>query len=606
MQSIYQLIKTHAARTPDAVAIAAPGRAPLTYSGLSQQVETTLSALNSMGVGQNQPVALVLPNGPEMAVAFLSVASGATSAPLNPAYGLNEFDFYLSDLNAGALIIQAGMDSPAREVAQARHIPIIELQPNLNAGAGTFTLAGASQTAPAKQGNPARPGDVALILHTSGTTSKPKMVPLTHANLCTSAGNIKTALALVPQDRCLNVMPLFHIHGLIGALLSSMAAGAGVACSPGFEAAKFFEWVDACAPTWYSAVPTIHQAVLEQSEFNAEIIQRRPLRLIRSSSAALPPRVMARLESTFNCPVIESYGMTEASHQMASNPLPPRPRKPGSVGVAAGPDIAIMDETGTLLPAGQTGEIVIRGANVTRGYRNNPLANRSAFTSGWFRTGDEGYLDADGYLFITGRIKEMINRGGEKITPRQIDEVLMEHPSVKQAVAFAVPHQTLGEDVAAAVVLRPGAPATEKELREFAFARLADFKVPSQILIVDTIPKGATGKLQRIGLSQKLGNRLRPQFAAPTNAVEETLAGLWGQVLRREQVGIYDNFFGLGGDSLQAARLVARIRAALQVELPLKSIFRGPTIAEQAVIVEELLLQEIEDLSDEEARQLIE
>jgi acyl-CoA synthetase (AMP-forming)/AMP-acid ligase II len=258
-------------------------------------------------------------------------------------------------------------------------------------------------------------------------------------------------------------------------------------------------------PTWYTAVPTMHQTILARAARHAQVIRDNPLRFIRSSSSALPPQVIAELETTFNAPVVESYGMTEAAHQMASNPLPPAVRKRGSVGIAAGPEVAIMDPEGRLLQAGENGEIVIRGANVTAGYQNNPKANAEAFTNGWFRTGDQGTMDPEGYVSITGRLKEIINRGGEKISPREVDEVLMDHPAVRQVVTFAVPHDKLGEDVAAAVVLREGAAATEKELREFLGSRLAAFKVPRTILFLDEIPKGATGKLQRIGLAQKLG-----------------------------------------------------------------------------------------------------
>jgi acyl-CoA synthetase (AMP-forming)/AMP-acid ligase II len=300
-------------------------------------------------------------------------------------------------------------------------------------------------------------------------------------------------------------MPLFHIHGLIGAVLSTIAAGGSVFCTPGFNALKFFGWLEESQPTWYSAVPTMHQAILARAERNQEILERRKLRFIRSSSASLPAPVMKELESVFGCPVIESYGMTEASHQMTSNPLPPAARKPGSVGRAAGPEVAILSEDGKKLPPGETGEVVIKGPNVTSGYVANDSANAAAFTDGWFRTGDQGVFDTEGYLTITGRLKELINRGGEKVSPLEVDAVLLGHPAVAQAVTFALPHDKLGEEVGAAIVLREGAALTERELRDFAAERLADFKVPRRVLFLEEIPKGATGKLQRIGLAAKLG-----------------------------------------------------------------------------------------------------
>jgi len=332
------------------------------------------------------------------------------------------------------------------------------------------------------------------------------MVPLSQGNVCASARHIGASLALSADDRCLNIMPLFHIHGLIAAVLSSLAAGAGVYCSPGFNALRFFQWMDEVEPTWYTAVPTMHQAILSRAPRNADSLARSQLRLIRSSSSSLPPQVMSALEETFACPVIEAYGMTEAAHQMASNPLPPAERRPGCVGLAAGPEVGIMAEDGSeLLPTGAIGEIVIRGPNVTDGYIENPTANATAFTDGWFRTGDQGTLDDKGYLTLTGRLKEIINRGGEKISPREVDEVLLDHPAVGQVVTFAVPHDRLGEDVGAAVVLTEGETVSEAELRAFVAQRLADFKVPRKLLFLDEIPKGATGKLQRIGLAEKLG-----------------------------------------------------------------------------------------------------
>ncbi|MDQ7247595.1 acyl--CoA ligase [Dongia sedimenti] len=487
---------------PNADAIGAPERRTMTRGELVTLVDQVGGALRAIGIGPQDAVAIVMPNGPEMASAFLAVASSATAAPLNAAYREDEFDFYLDDLQAKALIILGGAESPARAVAARRGIRLIELTPDLNGPAGAFTLSVPFADAGPMQPNP---DDVALVLHTSGTTSRPKIVPLRQRNLAASARHIAQTLALTPADRSLVIMPLFHIHGLIGALLSSMYAGASVHCPPGFNALKFFGWLDEAKATWYSAVPTMHQTILARAERNAEILARRKLRFIRSSSASLPPPVMKALEQTFGCPVIESYGMTEATHQMASNPLPPAPRKPGTVGIAAGPEVAIMDNDGTLLPRGQTGEIVIRGPNVTAGYANNPKANAEAFTHGWFRTGDQGVMDADGYLSLTGRLKEIINRGGEKIAPREVDDVIMEHPAVAQVVTFGMPHEKLGEEVAAAVVLKEGQSVGEKELRDFVAGKLADFKVPKKILFLPEIPKGATGKLQRIGLAAKLG-----------------------------------------------------------------------------------------------------
>jgi oxalate---CoA ligase len=487
----------------DAPAIAAREAPPLTYAGLRALVERTTATLNDLGIGLGDRVAIVLPNGPEMATAFLSVASAATSAPLNPAYKQDEFEFYLEDIKAKALIVEAGSDSPAIRAAEKLGVALLTLIPEPQVAAGAFELSGSPLGAAIRPG-PAKPDDVALILHTSGTTSRPKIVPLHHANIWTSARNIAASLELSENDRALNVMPLFHIHGLIAGLCAPLSRGGSVFCTPGFNALRFFAEVEEARPTWYTAVPTMHQTILTRAGRHKDIITHRPLRFVRSSSSSLPPTVIGELEAAFKCPVIEAYGMTEATHQMASNPLNGI-RKPGSVGVPAGPEIAIMDEAGRLMGPGETGEVVIRGENVTAAYENNPKANGEAFVDGWFRTGDQGVIDADGYLTLTGRLKEIINRGGEKISPREVDEALMDHPAVLQAVAFAVPHPMLGEDVGAAVVLREGLSATEQELGAFLSERLAAFKTPRKILFLAEIPKGATGKLQRIGLAQKLG-----------------------------------------------------------------------------------------------------
>jgi acyl-CoA synthetase (AMP-forming)/AMP-acid ligase II len=492
----------------DSIAISGIDRPHLSYAALRDVVADTEKTLNSLGIGRNDRVAIVLPNGPEMATSFVAIAACATTAPLNPAYTQEEYDFYLSDLDAKALLVEKGSSSPAIEAARAHDVQVLELNTELTLPAGAFTIepAGNEEHGPCISPGPAEPDDVALVLHTSGTTSRPKIVPLSHKNVCASAGNIQNTLQLEQDDVCLNIMPLFHIHGLMAAILATLGKGASVCCAPGFDALRFYSWLEQSNPTWYTAVPTMHQAILARAKRNEEIVKNARLRFIRSSSSSLPQQVLHELEQTFDVPVVEAYAMTEASHQMTCNQLPPGVRKPGTVGCAAGPEVAIMHESKPdLLSQGKTGEIVIRGENVTLGYENNPTANAENFVAGWFRTGDQGVMDKDGYVTITGRLKEIINRGGEKISPREVDDILMDHPAVQQVVTFAMPHKSLGEEVAAAVVLREGETADEASIRSFASEHLASFKVPRKVLILDEIPKGATGKLQRIGLAEKLG-----------------------------------------------------------------------------------------------------
>ena len=495
------LIAPHA---DNALAFGSPTAEWMTYSGLRSLTTEVRDALHGFGVGRGDRVAIVLPNGPEMAAAFVTIAQVAVTAPLNPAYREDEYAFYMDDLKAKALVVMDGDDGPAVAAAMKTGIAIIRLSVPEDAPAGYFRLS-SDATGSADTAAP-QADDVALILHTSGTTSRPKIVPLLQSNVAASAEHIRASLQLTPDDRCMNVMPLFHIHGLIAAVSASLAAGASIWCAPGFDALKFFGWMRDARPTWYTAVPTMHQAILTRAGRNADTIKEVPLRFLRSSSASLPAQVMNALAETFGAPVIEGYGMTEAAHQMASNPLPPRAQKPGAVGVEAGPKVRIAHETEDRLVEG-TGEVVISGPNVTPGYEGNPEANAKSFFEAegarWFRTGDQGAFDEDGYLHLTGRLKEIINRGGEKISPLEVDGVLLDHPAIAQVVTFALPHPKLGEEVAAAVVLK--GEATEREIRDFAASRMADFKVPRKIIILDEIPKGATGKMQRIGMAEKLG-----------------------------------------------------------------------------------------------------
>jgi thioesterase domain-containing protein len=421
------------------------------------------------------------------------------------------------------------------------------------------------------------------------------MVPLTQRNLCSSALNIAQSLALSPGDQCLSVMPLFHIHGLIGAGLSTIASGGSLACPGIFRAPAFSGWLKKYQPTWYTAAPSMHSAVLARADQLSGISSSHQLRFIRSCSAPLPQRVISGLEDFFGVPVVEAYGMTEAAHQMACNPLPPGRRKPGSVGIPTGTSIAIMNGTDTLLPPGTEGEIVVRGANVMGGYVANPEANAEAFADGWFRTGDQGELDADGYLFITGRIKEIINRGGEKISPREVDEVLLAHPAVADAVAFALPDAHLGEDVGAAIVLKPGPEALDaRSLLNFAQTRLAPFKLPRQVLFVTEIPKGPTGKPQRVGLAKRLGleeesgpTSASAPTAAPRSPTELALLRLCREAFQIDTFDIDDDFFESGGDSLSALGLLLEIERHWNVTVTIADMLAAPTVAKFAKIIDQ-------------------
>ncbi|GMQ80811.1 MAG: acyl--CoA ligase [Rhodothermia bacterium] len=596
--TISGIVASNAETRPNGNAVLSLKSHALTYEALFEHISDTVSALNAIGLTRNDRLAVVLPNGPEMATAFCAISSGFSCAPLNPSFQATEFDFYLSDLKAKAVIVQAGFDSPVRDVATRLGVSVLELHPE-SSRSGLFSLSHEIETL--KKRDPpdfAGPLDEALVLHTSGTTSRPKLVPLSHGNLVASAVNISESLALSDRDICMNVMPLFHIHGLMACVLASFQSGASVVCTPGFSAPSFLEQLSRTGATWYSAVPTMHQAIVGRVQANPSSTNAINLRFIRSSSASLPPTVMSDLEQAFGVPVIESYGMTEASHQMASNPLPPLQRKPGTVGLAAGPEVSVMDEDGVIVGADQVGEIVIRGNNVTVGYAGNPQANAAAFTNGWFRTGDQGYLDEDGYLTITGRLKEIINRGGEKISPREIDEVLLAHPSVRQAVTFALPDQNTGEEVAAAVVLEAGNKVGERELQDFVAERLVDFKIPRRVVFLDEIPKGPTGKLRRIGLSDQLdirGELPRESLNVrvgdtgdPDTDTEKAMIAIWKNVLKLEQIGLDDSYLSLGGDSILVAQILNRVESVLGVRLSIIDFFGLATVRRLSKRVDEI------------------
>lgn len=473
------------------VAIAAQSGLTLTYRQLRDEVMRAAEHLSSCGVRPGERVAMVYPNSAEAIVLFLAAAVAGTAAPLNPSYKREEFAFYLEDTRARVLLVPPGDFLVAREALPAGGTVI---EAGFDAG-GTLQLESVSQTSSLRN-TLAEPGDddVALVLHTSGTTSRPKMVPLRHRNLAASVANIIPSYGLTEDDVSLCVMPLFHVHGLVASTLATFGAGGTVVVPQRFSPFEFWGLLAEHRVTWYSAVPTIHQLIVDRAS-HGKSASATSLCFVRSCSSSLSPQLMGELEGLLGVPVLEAYGMTEASHQMASNPLPPGRRQPGSVGIGTGVEIAIFSEHGEPLPAGSEGEVVVRGPNVMNGYEANPAATDAAFWGNWFRTGDQGTLDQDGYLTLQGRIKELINRGGEKIAPREIDEILQRHPAVAEAVTFGIPHKTWGEEVAAAVVLK--GEVGKRDLADFCRQHLADFKIPRQFFFVENIPRTSTGKIQR-------------------------------------------------------------------------------------------------------------
>jgi acyl-CoA synthetase (AMP-forming)/AMP-acid ligase II len=461
------------------------------YKALAEQIERLSGQLRNAGLNPGECVAIVLPNSLEFLVVLLALTHAKlVAAPLSPADKPDEIRFFIEDAQARAVVAE-GANVAVREATAGLGLPIWQPRADSRGVVELPELPTASRTSIDAPG----PDDVALFLYTSGTTGRPKCVPLTHANLLWSSRNIAAHYALTSADCSLVVLPLFHGHGLIGATLSTLASGGSVVVPPRFSASEFWKQFREHRATWYSAVPTVHQVLLARADSDGA--PHSGPRFIRSCSAPLPSTILTKLEDRFGAPVVEAYGMTEASHQVATNPMPPLPRKPGSVGIGAG--ISVIDKMGRHLVANTPGEVVVRGPNVMSGYRNNPEANAAAFIDGWFRTGDIGVIDSDGYLALTGRIKDLINRGGEKISPAEVEAVLLEHPAVAEAAVFGVPDAKYGEEVSAAVVLR--AAASAQQLQAYCRTRLADYKVPKLIHMVSAIPKNAMGKVQRSNLA---------------------------------------------------------------------------------------------------------
>ncbi|KAH7356687.1 hypothetical protein BKA65DRAFT_495227 [Rhexocercosporidium sp. MPI-PUGE-AT-0058] len=475
-----------------------PNPLVISYKQLSAEILSFQKKLAKLGVTPQAAVSIALPNTYEFIVAFLASAwQRGIAAPLNSAYKQEEFEFYIDDLKSAVALVPKGSyakDGPAVRAARKYSAAIAECYWNGQEVVLDVKDEGKLKGKGNQKVETAQPDDIALVLHTSGTTGRPKAVPLTHKNLTRTMKNIKATYDLTPADRTMLVMPLFHVHGLLAAFLAPLYSGGSVIVPVKFSASEFWDDFLAHGANWYTAVPTIHQILLKSPPPHT----KPKIRFIRSCSSPLSPTVFHQLEEAYNAPVLEAYAMTEAAHQMTSNPLPPAKRQPGSVGIGQGVEIRIIDQAGKEVPLGSEAEICIRGENVTKGYLNNPEANKSSFTAdGFFRTGDQGKLDKDGYVIITGRIKELINKGGEKISPIELDNVLARHPKVGEAVSFAIPDEMYGQEVAVAIVPKSGEKIDAEELKKWVAEKLAKFKVPKKVYFTDNMPKTATGKVQR-------------------------------------------------------------------------------------------------------------
>jgi acyl-CoA synthetase (AMP-forming)/AMP-acid ligase II/thioesterase domain-containing protein len=569
---------------PDAPAILAPGRKPLTFAALSGHIDYVGHALACRGLGPHDAVAAVLPDDAETLCAFLGVSAVAGFAPLDSSLADAELEACLKDLRPAALLAPAGARSRAAEAAESLGIPVLEARPCPERGAGLFSLAGSGSADVGARPLP-DPSSLALLLRTSATTGRAKFVSLTHANLAAMAQASGGALMLGRTDRFLNMMPMFHLQGMLSAFEQLMAGGS-VVCVPAFDADRFAAWMDEFQPTWYTAGPVLHRTILTLRREVREPTGWSRLRFVRSVGSALPAALLHELEETLHVPVVEGYGLTEVG-AVTSTPLGPHARRPGSAGIRIVPGLEIVDDSGNPLPARRIGEIVVRGPNVMREYRGDPEATAAAFRHGWFRSGDLGFFDEDGYLYVTGRIKEMINRGGEKILPGEIDKVLLAHPAVADVAAFGFPHPTLGEEVGVAVVPRNGALITASELRQFAALSLAAFKTPRRVVFVEAIPKGPTGKPQRHKLAElaaPVSDRASEPVPAAT-ALEKALSAIWARVLVTPHAGLEDDFFALGGDSFAMTLMLAEVATEFGDLGDPSEFLMNPTLATLAALV---------------------
>ncbi len=567
-ESIPQMLEKVSNAYPEKTALDEEGRPSLSYQELHQRVGSLSLDLRRAGVQKEDRVAVVVPNGRDMAVVMLAVCSASVAAPLNPAYQESEFADYFKEIRVSFLVLPHGMTSPARALAEKLGVRVLELTKDAISILSSVSASLTDQSPPSGV-SPAR-DDLALILLTSGSTGRSKKVPLTHRNLCVSVRDICRVLELTPNDRCLCMWEQFHIGGLVDLLLVPLASGGSVICTKGFDAEKFFELVNSEKPTWYQGVPaTVHELMAYARKQGITGVES-CLRLVRVTASALSPKLMEELEHFFHVPVITTFGMTEASPLITTNLLPPHVRKPGSTGPSCGPEIAIMDEDGRTLETGEVGEVLIRGENIMSGYEDAPEANLRSFRDGWFRTGDIGCLDEDGYLFLRGRIKETINRGGEKITPQEIDDVLLTHPEIAEAICFHIPHRVLGEDIAAAIVLHRSGSMSEKDVRDYVATHMVEFKVPRKVVFVEGFERNVSGKVNRSTLAEIYGLLDASDYEPPSSPMETTLAEIWKRELSVEKVGRNDSFSELGGDSLSSMRMIVELEKRLGGRLPME------------------------------------
>lgn len=587
--TIPSLLAMQSARHGDRAALAAVDGPALTYAELSATIDLLAVDLRTRGVGRSSRVAVVLPNGGDVAIGLLAVASSAIGVPLAPQATAEEYRVWFRAGRVTHVLTSAAAMPAARDVAAELGLPVLEL---CHGAGGRRIAGGAVSPSTGAAAAPCSSADVAVVLMTSGSTGMPKRVPLTHANLLAGAMSVAGAIELSPADRVLVMWEQYHVGGLVDLLLAPLAGGGTVVCAGGFDAVRFFDVLDRVRPTWFQGVPATLRELLVHARLAGLLPVASSLRLLRSVAAPLPPDLMRELEEGFGVPVIQTFGMTEAAPLITTNRLPPGIRRPGSTGTPCGCEVEVLDAAGQSLPPGATGEVAVRGPNVFAGYEDDPETNARVFRRGWFMTGDIGRFDGDGFLHLTGRVKEMINRGGEKIAPAEVEEAAASHQDVSEAAAFAIPHATLGEDVGLAVVPRSRTSIDREEIRTHIARRLSRFKVPTQVFVLDELPRCPVGKIRRRELAELAATAASMAPPTTSQAVDDPLAAglaaLWAVHLDVPTVGPDDEFERLGGDSLSRVRLALAVESLLGVSLPEDTAATITTVRRMAADVRRL------------------
>jgi acyl-CoA synthetase (AMP-forming)/AMP-acid ligase II/acyl carrier protein len=597
-RTMRDVIRHWAGVSPESPAIAALNHHDMSYRDLAVLIDRIAGQLAARGFGADTRIALVHRGGPSMMTALLGISACSVLVSLNDSFSEDEFRWHITTRKIDAIIIEASFASPIRDVAASMGLPVIDaMTEGKDNCAGHITLdlpMGDETVTP----DFTEAEDIAFIFATSGTTSNPKIVPLRHRHLLSRVESTSALYELTAHDKCLNLNRLFLCGGVSNAFTALYAGGcvAFLKAKAQVDLSVFAHALTALMPSWFVASFNFNVGVYQRLCRDPDYRPDHNLRFIRATSGRIDQEVTKGLENYFRVPVIEAYSSTETG-RISGNPLPPGVRKPGTVGrVISNSEVSIIDDDGNPIPAGERGEVLARGDNVFDGYENNPAANEAAFFNGWYRTGDEGSFDADGYLTLTGRIKEMINRGGEKISPGEIDEMLNTHPEVVDAATCAVPHPTLGEVPAAAIVRTPESTVTEEDLFDFLGTQLTPVKVPRTLIFVDSIPRGPSGKIQRLQISALIRNHESGQGIKERGAgtfptqTENRLLGMWRDVLPAGDIQRDDDFFMLGGDSLAATQLVLAVNDDFRIGMPLVEVFDvARTIAKMADRVDVLV-----------------